>query len=125
MLNTFLFLRFETLLAGHEITYGGLDQCEKSILPGWKTLQVSLKLISSKDRHTRFENTNTSENFTIAFISLTSSSIKKKYIFTIEMITRWSIINGIIVVIVGICQVMALRTLFNAKLPSTKMAARA
>ena len=116
MLNTFLFVRFETLLAGHEITYGGLDQCEKSILPGWKTLQVSLKLISSKDRHTRFEN---------SLYLIVNSLIKKKYIFTIEMITRWSIINGVIVVIVGICQVMALRTLFNAKLPSTKMAARA
>jgi len=56
-------------------------------------------------------------------------SVRKKHHVRMEniskMVSRWSIINVVIVLLVGICQVYALRTLFNTKLPSTRTKTRA
>jgi len=56
-------------------------------------------------------------------------SVRKKHHVRMEniskMVSRWSIINVIIVLLVGICQVYALRTLFHTKLPSTRTKTRA
>ena len=47
-----------------------------------------------------------------------------QYIIT-DMVTRWSLINGVVIMVAGVCQVVALRSIFKTKPPTTKTQLRA
>ena len=42
-----------------------------------------------------------------------------------DMVTRWSLINGVVIMVAGVCQVVALRSIFKTKPPTTKTQLRA